>query len=175
MPTIKGRAEVKRYFAQAPKTIAERILPGAGRAGGNVIAAEAALRAPKEVSDAIVVETRKDAGRIVVRVTVKKGWARSVGVWAEWGTDPHFIRISDEDRGGLSVRKSNERVKTGSMVINGKFVGDTVFHPGAKAHPFLRPALDLKEAEAITAAQAYINSRVARMSKAGLLAEVDPE
>lgn len=173
MPKVNGRAEVKRYFAQLPKAINGKLLPGAGRAGGRVVADEAKLRAPEVVAKAIVTQVRSREGRIVVTVTVTEPWPRSVGIWAEWGTDPHFIRISDEDRGGLSVRKSNERLKSGSLVINGKFVGGTVFHPGAQAHPFLRPALDVKQTEAMAAAQGYINSRVARMRKAGLLANED--
>ena len=45
-------------------------------------------------------------------------------------------------------------------MINGHFVGTAVHHPGARPHPFLRPALDTKEGEAIAAAQSYINGRV---------------
>jgi hypothetical protein len=164
-----GRAAVERYFAQLPATIGERILPGAGRAGGKVIAAEAKLGAPEQVKDAIIVQVKRKDGRVVVTITTEKGWAMSLGIWAEWGTDPHFISISDQDRGGLSLRKTNDRVKRGELKINGKFVGNSVFHPGAKAHPFLRPALDMKATEAIAAAQGYINSRVARLQKAGLL------
>lgn len=42
----------------------------------------------------------------------------------EFGTKPHIIRAK------------NKKV----MVINGDFVGGEVHHPGAKAHPFMRPA-----------------------------------
>jgi hypothetical protein len=35
-----------------------------------------------------------------------------------------------------------------------------VRHPGARPNPFLRPALDMKEGEAVAAAQDYITSRI---------------
>ena len=58
------------------------------------------------------------------------------------------------------------------MIIGGKFVGETVWHPGAKPHPFLRPSLDIKGAEAIAAAQSYINAHV---TPSGIVASAEPE
>ena len=78
----------------------------------------------------------------------------------ETGTAPHFIRVDDSQRRGMGINRINKSVKEGSLVINGKFVGATVHHPGARPHPFLRPALDMKEGEAIAAAQAYIDARI---------------
>jgi len=83
-------------------------------------------------------------------------------LWLEYGTAPHLISVDDSQRQGLSVRRVNDRVNAGSLVINGNFVGTTVHHPGARPHPFMRPALDTKEGEARAAAQSYINSRISR-------------
>lgn len=100
-------------------------------------------------------------------MTVKPGWSYSVGVWLEWGTAPHFISVDDKQREGRSVRTINERGKNGTLAINGQPIGATVFHPGAQGHPFLRPALDTKEAEAIRAAQEYITTRLKRSGPSG--------
>lgn len=166
MPTVRGKDGVKSYFAGLPKQISD-VLRGAGRAGGRVIAEEAKDRsASDDVAADVVVRTKTDDGRIVVTVTVKPGYNWYRALWLEYGTDPHFITVDDSQRGGQGVRRINQQVRAaggdGSLVIGGQFVGATVWHPGARPEPFLRPALDIKEAEAIRAAQAYINSRIAR-------------
>lgn len=161
MVTVRGREAVNRFFDQLPKEIEAKLLRGAGRAGGKVIADDARDRAlSDEVRGDIVVKTSSRDGRVVVRVTVKAGWGYSLGVWQEWGTEPHFIKVAEDQRQGRSIGRINKLAKTGSLVIGGQFVGETVHHPGAKDTPFLRPALDLRGADAIAAAQAYINSRI---------------
>lgn len=165
MAGMTGRNEVRQFIAAIPAQM-EKILRGAGRTAARVIADEARLRCiSSEVREAIKLQTEVDEGvRVIARVVVK-GRGAFIAPWLEYGTDPHFISVADDQRKGLSVRTINERVKAGSLVINGKFVGETVFHPGARPNPFLRPALDVKEADARAAAQNYINARV---SKAGI-------
>lgn len=167
MPQVRGRAEIRQFIASLPDQIERKLLPGAARAAGKVIAEEAKERAISSVvADAIIVRTKRADHRVAVKVTVKPGWPYSVGNWLEWGTSQHFITVDASQRDGRSVRRINELASAPgsnhSLVINGQFVGDTVLHPGARPHPFLRPALDLKERDAIAAAQAYINSRISR-------------
>ncbi len=90
--------------------------------------------------------------------------------WAEYGTDPHYITVDDSQREGRTATRINRLAKDGVLVINGQPVGMTVFHPGAQAYPFMRPALDMREADAVAAAQTYINSRV---SRSGILGDDD--
>ena len=173
MPTRTGKSEVALYFRQVEKRLSG-MLRGAGRAGGEVIAAEAKSRAASaEVADNIEVRSEVKGEEVRVRITVKHidgrgspGWAYSKAVWLEYGTAPHFISVDDRQRGGLGIGKINAKFKEAdgddSLVIDGKFVGSTVFHPGARPHPFLRPALDTKEREALAAAQNFINSKVSR-------------
>lgn len=174
MVTVRGRSEVSAYLAALPEQIT-KVLRGAGRAGGKVIADEAKDRSSSDaVANDVVVRTKNADGRIVVTVTVKPGYSWFRALWLEFGTDPHFIRVDDTQRKGRGIGRINQQVRDargdGSLVIGGKFVGDTVWHPGARPHPFLRPALDIKEADAIAAAQAYINARV---SKAGITATAE--
>ncbi len=173
MATSRGGSDVRRFMAQLPAELEKKVLRGAARAGGKIIVAEAKDRSISfDVDDAIVMRTKADAGRITVKITVEKGWARSVAGWLEYGTDPHFISVDDSQRGGKSVGRVNKLTKDGSLVIGGNFVGSTVHHPGAKPHPFLRPALDIKGAEAIAAAQSYINARV---TPSGIVGAAEPE
>lgn len=166
MAKFRGRAEVKQYMASLPGQL-EGVLRGAARAGAKVVEDKIKELTPsEEVRDNLRTRSRRADGRIVVLIDVRPGWARSLGIWLEWGTAPHFISVDDSQRLGMSVGRINKRVKeadgAASLVIGGKFVGTTVSHPGSKDHPAFRPALDLSEAQAIDAAQAYITSRIAR-------------
>lgn len=168
MATVKGRAEVSSFLASLPEQLKNKVLRGAARSGANVIAKEAkATVISEEVQSAIKVATAADDGRIVGKVQVK-GRGAYIAPWLEYGTDPHFISVADSQRNGLSVRKVNEQ--TGdheALKINGAFVTGTVFHPGARPHPFLRPALDIKEADAVRAAQQYISTRITKAGVTG--------
>ncbi|WP_380925473.1 HK97 gp10 family phage protein [Sphingomonas leidyi] len=167
MATSRGREEVRRYIDRLQTDI-PALLRGAARAGGNVIADEAKDRSvSSEVAENITIKVKRDDGRIVVTITVKPGWAYSLGTWLEWGTDPHFITVDQSQRQGLSVGRINKLQREGSLVIGGQFVGETVFHPGAQPHPFLRVALDTKGAEAFAEAQRYIDSHVTRVGIIG--------
>lgn len=166
MPTVSGKSEVAAYMGALPEQIA-KMMRGAARVGGKVIAEEAKARSESdEVRDAVIVRTKLDGVRATVTVTIESGWAMARAIWLEYGTSPHFISVDDSQRGGLGIGRINQRVKEangdGSLVINGKFVGSTVWHPGARPHPFLRPALDTKQGDAIKAAQKYIDARVSR-------------
>ncbi len=166
-------------MAQLPEQIERSLLPGAARAGGKVIADEAKDQSRSaDVAAAVQVKVKRGSDHVVAFVGIdpkyKNGWAASVGVWLEYGTDPHFITVDDSQREGMTASRINrlEREK-GTLVINGKPVGRTVHHPGAQAHPFMRPSLDLKAGDAVKAAQAYIDRRV---SRAGIAPELgEPE
>lgn len=167
MVKVRGRDDVRRYFKQLPEDIQGKLLVGAARAGGKVIRDEAKQQANSEiVREALKLTVRRDGDRIIARVGISKGgpskgWALALGVWAEYGTDPHYITVDDSQRQGMSANRINTLKKRDNvLVINGQPVGKTVLHPGAERKPFLRVALDTKEGEAVAAAQTYINSRV---------------
>lgn len=151
------------------------VLAGAGRAMGKVIAEDAKRRSKsKQVAGSLKVRARERDGRIVVRIEAR-GPGSYLALWLERGTSPHFITVADGQRNGMSVRRINTIDAEGrrqgkidghqSLVINGKFVGETVFHKGARPFPFLRPALDGAFDAALAAGQGYI---IARLGKAGI-------
>lgn len=150
------------------------LLRGAVREAAEVVAAEAAYRSESsEVSAGLSVRTKRQEPHRMVGAVLLRGvtrrhtqWLQSRANWLEYGTSPHFITVDDGQRGGRGVGRINMQVREaggdGSLVIGGQFVGATVFHPGARPSPFMRPALDTKRAEAIAAAQRYISTRLAR-------------
>lgn len=171
MPTVRGKAEVRGFIRRIPVEL-PKVLRGAARAAANVVADEARERTQShEVRGAIKVATAKgDGGTIIAKVQVK-GPGSYLAPWEEYGTRPHLISVDESQRNGMSIgrinRLANEPGSNHSLVIGGNFVGQTVLHPGARPHPFLRPALDVKGPEAIAEAQAYINARVSRSGITG--------
>lgn len=175
MATSRGRSEVKRFMAQLPSEIERKLLRGAAKAAIGVVKDEAADRTrSSEVREALHVPPPKvDGGLVTVKLTVKGQWPQSLANWEEYGTAPHVISVADDrDRQGMSVNRINKVQKAGTLVIGGNPVGKVVHHPGVQANPFLRPALDIKEREAIAAAQNYINSRV---RPSGIVGGDEPE
>jgi len=181
MPTLKGRdAELRRRAAVPDKV--RRILRGAARVGANVIAADAKERVASDaVREGIVVGRVKERDdEIAVRITVKEGWPRALGTWLEYGTSAHFISVDPAFAEGRTANRINkldaDAAKNGqagpgaTLVINGKPVGTTVYHPGARAEPWLRPARDLKARDAVAAAQEHIT---AALRRSGLVVDGD--
>jgi len=154
-------------MAELPAELERKVLRGAGRVAANVVADEARERSiSAEVSAAVKVKVGAADGRIVAKVQVK-GRGAYIAPWLEYGTSAHFISVDETQRQGMSVGKINQAHKKGSLVIGGNFVGSTILHPGARPHPFLRPALDMKGDAAVAAAQTYINSRVRKTGIVG--------
>jgi hypothetical protein len=182
--TIKGQDAVRRFLAQAPQVIAEKVLVGAGRAAAKVLADEAKLQTDShEVADAIKTSAKREGGKIIAQAAVKGRWENSLAIWQEYGTSGHFISVDPAHSGGQTAERINKSDKAAtaagtagpgeSLKIGDAYVGETVHHPGARAKPFMRPTLDLKGAEAVAAAQKYINEQVARIRQAGLAAVQD--
>lgn len=160
--TVTGVADVQRYIRDAEARL-KKVLEGAGRAGGRVIAEEAKPNAPAdETRRAITVKVDLRDDHVRVMIDVKRGWGRALAIWAEFGTTGHYISVDAEQSGGRTARRVNNLAIQNVLVINGQPVGKTVWHPGARQMPFLRPALDLHRADAIRAAQVYIDMHVKR-------------
>ena len=168
MPTVRGKARTKAFMRKLPEQIANGMLRGAARAAIGVIEEEAAERVTSDtVREALKVTVRRREDKIFATLSVEPGWARSLGTWLEYGTIGHFISVDMTESGGRSARRVNELAKQGTIVIGGKPVGATVWHPGAEAHPFMRVSLDVKGDDARRAAQQFINTAAPRLGVAG--------
>lgn len=182
-----GSAARERYMQSLLGLLMARVLPGAARTGAKVIAGEAkhllggrqadAGAGKVLIADSVKVRVRERNGLIVARVSLS-GPGAYVGRWLEYGTKAHFISVDPGLKLGTTAKRVNTRIADGdadlkaTLVINGKPVGTTVYHPGATERPFLRPALDTKQTEAVAAAQAYIDKRVRR---SGIIAAAEQE
>ena len=174
MPTVKGKTEVRDFFAQIPQALETKILRGAARAAAKVVADEAKLRViSSEVRGSIRISTKQEQNGQVIAKVQTKGSGAYLAPWLEYGTAPHFISAGDS---GFSASKLTQKanregayseVGTRALKIGNSYVTGAVAHPGARPHPFLRPALDTKAGEAISEAQAYINTRLAREGLGG--------
>jgi len=177
MPVLKGREAEQHRRDQIPDKL-RRILRGAARAGASVIAEDAKQRVASEaVREGVIVGHPKEVDdKITVKITVKEGWARSLGTWLEYGTSAHFISVDPRFAQGRTAARVNQldanAAKSGeagprqSLIINGKPVGATVFHSGSRAQPWLRTARDVKAREASAAAQAHITASMRRWATA---------
>lgn len=165
MTTLKGGPELMRFLDTLPAKLKNNILRGAMRAGARVVAQEVEARSNNHlIREGVYVSTGNKDGTITAKVKVK-GFAASIAIWGEFGTAAHWIKIDPANRttakGVIGIRTVNKNAREGgSLVIGGKFVGPSVFHPGARAYPVFVPALDNRANDAIAAAASYIRTRI---------------
>ena len=170
--SLKGGLDLNAFLAALPENLEQNVLRGALKAGANVIADRAREMCRSEEVRETIKTISRTAKNIVTAKIQTKGEAAFKAPWLEHGTDPHFITVDDDVRGGRTVRKINKDAKKGSLVIGGMFVGTTVHHPGARPYPFMRPAADTGEGAAIEAIGAHI---AMKMTKAGIETPVPPD
>lgn len=168
MVKTRGKAEVKAFIRALPEQIERRLLVPAARAGINVLKDEAADRVTSdEVRENLQTSVQRRDDKVIAKLSVKPGWARSLANWLEYGTSGHFITVQDGAREGRSVARINRLNREGSLKIGNTFVGQSVYHPGARPHPFMRVSLDTRGAQAIATAQTYINANAHRLGTTG--------
>jgi HK97 gp10 family phage protein len=142
---ITGGRELDAFLQTLSVKMERNILRAALRAGANEFKAEAKSRVPVVHGDLLRstrVTTGSKAGVVYARVKVggkkAKHWR-----WVEFGTAAH--KIMPKGAGALHF---------GATTVDG------VHHPGAKPHPFMRPAFDAKSAAAIAAVAAKVRERL---------------
>lgn len=147
---VSGLKELNRKLLRLPDRIERNIMSSAVRAGANVIK-KLALRNlalstrsfsfdPKK--DIIVRKSRAPKGTTMFKVGPPR--RKFYLAFKEHGTDPHPISIKDK-----------------KMLYDGSvFRGKSVWHPGQKREPFLRPALDEGARAAVEAMAQRIRQRL---------------
>lgn len=177
MVNVKGLAELQKFLDQLPAKMEANILRSALRDGANVVKDQAAQNIHNvsgDLAKSLKVTTRIDKRRGIVWAKVKA--KHFTAPFVEHGTRPHLISVREEDKAinvrrsfklGRLVRESMTTInrKLRALKIGNTFVG-SVDHPGAKPHPFLRPALDARAREAVVAVGNFIKAKL--KTKAGL-------
>lgn len=173
---VKGLKELNKFLQELPVKVEQNILGGALRAAAKVIETEAKQQLTANGSvisgrlrDSIKVSVRRRKGKVRAKVSARG--LKNEAIWVEYGTAAHWIRVREDARPGrvtrrgyrtYSIRTLNRMAARGSLVIGQNFVGASVEHPGAKAKPYMRPALHGKAREATIAAAEYIKKRLVR-------------
>lgn len=161
---VKGLSELIKFMDEFPAKLQRNVMRGAMRAAAVEVKGTVVANAPEgppstegaskygqrqgDLKSTIRVSVRIIGGKVVAKV-VAGGTAKSgaptlnEAVWNEFGTRPHTIAAV-----------------SGALKIGDRFVG-SVEHPGAAPHPFMRPALDAKAADAVVAAGNYVKNRLA--------------
>ncbi len=180
--TLKGGPALSAFLEQLPAKLVKKVARGGMRKGAAVFrdsAKEKVRRKSGKTAKAIKTSDNVKDGVITAKVTLK-GEHSFLGLMIENGVAPHFISVGTDAGATAKERRAatkltNQRIKRGSLVINGKFVGDEVHHPGVPAHPFMRPAFDENAEEAINAVGSYIRDRLTIGDLDPPLVEVDEE
>lgn len=157
-----GLIDLHRVLNELPDRLERNVLRGAMKAGADVIADEARdLCRSSEVRESISTSASVK-GRVVTALIQTKGDGSYLAPWLEYGTEPHIIRAKDPE--GRTAGRLNRLNKRGALMIGGKFVGDLVWHPGARKLPFMRPAMDQREEQAVTVIGEQIAARLGRIN-----------
>ncbi|MGP1675928.1 MAG: HK97-gp10 family putative phage morphogenesis protein [Burkholderiales bacterium] len=154
---IKGLSDLNKFLQDLPVKLEKNILRSALRAGAKVMQTQAKANVPVQSGDlkkSIKIGTRARGGRVTASVKTKLWYAK----WVEYGTRAHNIAAK----------------KNGWLSFMGIFAKE-VMHPGAKPHPFLRPALDATASAAVIAVGEKIKSRLTKegLNVADVLVEGD--
>lgn len=167
---IVGGRELEQLLQTLPVKMEKNIMRSALRAGGAVLRDKARQFVPQEDGDllrSIRITSRVRKGQVQIGVKAGNAQVYYAGM-VEYGTRPHYVAVSDIDRGPgrgrgrrgtegrretlASIRTVNKRV----LQIGANFVGPSVHHPGSRAHPFMRPAVDAGFRPAVAAVQTQI-------------------
>jgi HK97 gp10 family phage protein len=157
---VKGLSDIQKRLDTLPPKIERTALRGGLRAGAGVIrdAARANIESESgELAASLKTKSNAKGGKVTATVYTRVFYAKFV----EFGTKPHMITARGAQ--GLS--------------FGGRFV-ESVEHPGARPHPFLRPAMDAYAGAAVVAAGEYLKKRLATkhgLDTADIVIEEEPE
>ena len=149
---VVGLKELEAIFATLPVKLSNNILRGALREACKPVAEDARRRVPVRTGrlrDSIRITAGIRNGIPKAKVIAGgKGTKKVKGAWyahmVEGGTTAHVIVAGRDTR---------------TLWINGNPVGKAVKHPGARKQPFMRPAIDSRQRDAIESFKAYVAKR----------------
>ena len=175
---VKGLKELDAYLSAFPAKMQKQAYRSALVAAAAPIRDEARLLAPKRtgamaksIKTGSARQNQDGTFQVSIRLT---GPHAFLGVMHEYGVAPHLIARTGKGEGRVAIRKASEgpgTVQNGVMKIGDDFVSGIISHPGHRAHPFMRPALDAKADEAVKAFAGKI--RAFMEGKTGFVAPLD--
>jgi HK97 gp10 family phage protein len=169
---VKGLAELDEFLTTLPIKMQKNILRGAVRAAMKPVRKKARANINSisgETAKSLKVSTRSRGTTVIAKLR-PKGPNAYKAIFLEYGTRRHLIAVSDVDRNvnhrrsrklGRLTLESITTVNRRVLKIGNNLVGPSVTHPGARPHPFLRPALDTEALRAVVAFGEYVQRRMA--------------
>lgn len=157
---VKGVAELDRFLSALPKNMQKQAYRQALTAAADPPLQRARSLASSwspKVAKAITKGSprQNQDGTFSIRVYVdEKKPDGFLGYFGEYGVKPHLIARTGPGEGKVAIRKAAEgsgKVNLRPMKIGNRFISGIVHHPGHRAHPFMRPALDVEAAAALEA------------------------
>ncbi|QIL71667.1 HK97 gp10 family phage protein [Diaphorobacter sp. HDW4B] len=167
---VKGLKELAQVMHELPDKLANNVMRSAMATGARVVRDEAKRNVPVDqgaLKKSFDVSSRVDKANGIVTAKVKA--TNFKAVWIEYGTAAHWISIDPAERPTKVTRRGirkvgmktlNNMAKAGSLRIGEHFIGASVAHPGGRAQPYMRPALDSKAQEAVAAVGNYMKKRL---------------
>ena len=144
---VKGLSALGKALATLAPRIERNVLRGALRAGMKPVQLAArsnAAKATGALAKGLRISTDGRKGKVYARLKTS-GKHDYIARFVEFGTAPHTI----SGRNG------------GMLRIAGGAIVPSVAHPGARAVPFMRPAIDTQAEPAVQAVANYIRNRLA--------------
>ncbi len=139
---VTGGKQLAQFLQSLPLKIEKNIMRAALRAGARVIADEAKKNVPVQLGDLKrSIRTGSNAKKGRVEATAKAGNKKAYYYrFVEFGTAAHIIKAGKNKQKLVFTARDGKKVEI-----------PQVNHPGAKAKPYMRPALDSKGNEAVVA------------------------
>lgn len=144
---IGGGAALDALLQSLPQKVETNVMRSALRAGAAVYLAQVKQNIPVKLGDL----------RASARITTRKGRGGQISASVKVGNRQAFYAQMVE----FGTRAHAISAAPGhSMAINGIFTRGVVNHPGARPHPFMRPAADAQFSAAVAAVQKKVRDRL---------------
>jgi len=146
---VQGMRELMAGFDALPALLQRKVMTQVMRAGGRPIVRRARGKVHNvsgRLARSIRVTVVRRAGQVIARIVAGRNLKKDdpyYAVMVELGTKPHEIRPAGKK----------------SLFLAGLFA-EVVQHPGAKAEPFLLPALEEGADEALAAMQEELGAQI---------------
>lgn len=144
--SVTGLAELQEFLDQVPAKLEANVMMGALRSGAEEIkpVAQANVHSVSGLLAGGLKIGTKIEGNTVTASLYVTGKHAFLAKWIEFGTAAHNISA-----------------KSGALFFGGMFA-KSVNHPGARARPFLRPAMDEQAGAAVVAAADYMKGKLTK-------------
>ena len=142
---IEGLEALYKQMQELPLKVEKNIMRGALQAGQEVFLERARELVPvksEDLRNSLRIETSENAGEIAATLIAGDEKAYYAHI-VEGGAARHFIKP-----------KNKKALSFAGVAVEG------VDHPGAKKQPFMRPAFDAGNREAIEAVAAYVREHL---------------